>query len=345
MLKKIFSVRNQGIHKVITILGVKLKIKSKKLMKRQGLTSISFFEKIFSVKNKSNHKVIKLCGIKIKVCNQSHQKIRFPKGTRECIFNKNKKNIKKLAIFASFSCDGKIHDYVVYSLKELYKRYEGIIFIADNPIFPEELDKIKDYIIYAECKRHQEYDFGSYKKGYLYAYSNQLLDNVEELLLCNDSVYGPIYPLENVYTQMDKEECDFWGMIESPDNTYHLQSWFLVFKSKIINSGLLGKFLNKVKKEKDFWDVVNNYEMTLTKFLLEKGFKNSAYIKFHNNKLAKNLYKSGINNIAINSAYNLIKQLNFPFIKIKFFINPPEHQIFNDRNDALNFIKDKNEKL
>ena len=38
-LLNIFSVRNEGIHKVVTILGLKLKFKSKKLVERERLNN------------------------------------------------------------------------------------------------------------------------------------------------------------------------------------------------------------------------------------------------------------------------------------------------------------------
>ena len=68
MLKKIFSVRNQDIHKVVTVLGVKLKFKSKKLMKKRNIPCNRFLENIFSVKNSADnkHKVINVLGLKLK---------------------------------------------------------------------------------------------------------------------------------------------------------------------------------------------------------------------------------------------------------------------------------------
>ena len=76
--------------------------------------------------------------------------------------------MKMLGIFASFDKDNIIDDYVVYYLKELSK-FADIIYVADNYISEFELYKIKEYAIKTITIPHGEYDFGSYKRGYIYA--------------------------------------------------------------------------------------------------------------------------------------------------------------------------------
>ena len=66
-LNNIFSVKNIAPHKVFTILGIKLKFKTKKLIRLQNLQVNSFSENIFSVKNNGSHKVVTILGVKIKL--------------------------------------------------------------------------------------------------------------------------------------------------------------------------------------------------------------------------------------------------------------------------------------
>ena len=70
---------------------------------------------------------------------------KFPDGTETVKvenFARDSKKHKMVSVFASFSGDGKIADYVVYLLKNLKTVSDYIIFVADNPIFKEELLKI-----------------------------------------------------------------------------------------------------------------------------------------------------------------------------------------------------------
>ena len=58
-LEKVFSMTNDNYHKVITIVGIKWKFKSKKLLKKYNIKSNSFLEDIFSIKNEKRENIIK----------------------------------------------------------------------------------------------------------------------------------------------------------------------------------------------------------------------------------------------------------------------------------------------
>lgn len=63
-----------------------------------------------------------------------------------------------------------------------------IVYVADSKALPETVEKLKELCDYIIIKRHKEYDFGSYKKAYQYLQKVNLLDKVDSLLFCNDSV-------------------------------------------------------------------------------------------------------------------------------------------------------------
>ena len=88
----------------------------------------------------------------------------------------------KIAVFAHYDGDNIIKDYVIYYLKELNKIAQKIIFVSDCDLPQQELKKIENIVYHSIAHRHGEYDFGSYKRGYLYAKENGLLNNCEELI-------------------------------------------------------------------------------------------------------------------------------------------------------------------
>ncbi|MDY6407164.1 MAG: rhamnan synthesis F family protein, partial [Pseudomonadota bacterium] len=219
--------------------------------------------------------------------------------------------INRIAVFASYSNDGRIADYVIKYLKELKKTNTDIVFISDSPIFPEEVNKIEKLVLYALFERHGEYDFGSYKRGLNYILAHRLLTDNTELILCNDSVYGPFYPLSDIFYKMNAKKVDFWGMTDSFQIQYHLQSYFLYFKnSKLIKYALL-PYLNRVKKETKKRDIVYKYEVPLAKYLHDRGYKIAAY-----NPIALNPCPRGRKvNQTISCPLELIEYHHFPFLK------------------------------
>lgn len=72
---------------------------------------------------------------------------------------------RRTAIFASFSGDGRLKDTVLYYLKGLREVVDNIVFVANCPIFSDEVAKLDGLVRLAVFQHHGSYDFGSYKIG------------------------------------------------------------------------------------------------------------------------------------------------------------------------------------
>ena len=175
--------------------------------------------------------------------------------------------MKRIAIFASYDRNGVIAPYVTYYLQGLKTVADKIIFIADNDVNSDEADKIKDIVAYNRCEHHGCYDFGSYRRGFEWAEQNGLLEDADELIFCNDSCYGPIFPFEEAFAKMEKRDCDFWGMVSSCQIRFHLQSNFLVFKKNVFSSEIFKSFVKSFEAQKDFWNYVLMYETRFAEHL------------------------------------------------------------------------------
>ncbi|MBQ8785057.1 MAG: glycosyltransferase [Alphaproteobacteria bacterium] len=305
---------------------------STKKYKLFGLTLVK-------ISKKPTKKIIKILGIKFtkKIKPKAKkQKLIFAPELKNCtkLFDNNK-SFKRLAVFASFNKDGLILDYVVYYLKELKKVVDGIIFVTDNPILPTELEKIKDFIVYAECQRHEEYDFGSYKRGFFWAKKNGLLKDCEELVFCNDSCYGPVYPFSEMFEEMSTRSCDFWGMTQNIEIAEHIQSYFLVFQKNVFNSRHFIKFIKNIKPQSSVQKVIKKYEIGLSQHLLKHGFIADSYVEYNPTNDYPYIYHK---NLTIFPIFLLEKKA--PLIKVKA-INKYGCNI-DGINNLIEYIKNKN---
>ena len=190
--------------------------------------------------------------------------------------------MKRIAVFASYSKDGIIAEYVLYYLRGLKKVVSDIIFIADNEVLEGEEKKIDGLVTYCKCERHGCYDFGSYRRGFEWAEKNGILKDADELIFCNDSCYGPIFPFEEVFTKMESRNCDFWGLTESHFEIFHVQSYFLVFKKNVFSSHEFIEFVNSFERQNSFWDYVTKYELHFADTLIKAGFKADSYTSYFN---------------------------------------------------------------
>ncbi len=98
----------------------------------------------------------------------------------------------------------------------------------------------------------------------------------DELILTNSSIFGPFKPLAPIFERMASSSCDFWGMTESFENVRHLQSYFLVFRRRVLQSADFKRFWDSVLPYKDKGQTTRAYELGLTIFLTERGFTGEA---------------------------------------------------------------------
>ena len=230
--------------------------------------------------------------------------------------------MKRLCVFAHWDRDNIIDDYVIYYLKALKEVCETIIFVSDCNLDSNETNKLDNIADFVLAQKHGEYDFGSYKRGFLFAKEKGLEFN--ELLLVNDSCYGPFYPLKPIFDKMGNKKCDFWGMTQNrygitkfenkpnkPNITPHIQSYFLLLKNNIFNSSMFEIFIKNIQKENEKNEIIIKYEIGLSQLLYKNGFKSAVFI---------NKYKY-IHNCMSEKWDKLIQKDKFPFIKTTIIKN------------------------
>lgn len=217
------------------------------------------------------------------------------------------------AVFAAYSVDGTVSDYVISYLKALKEVAPNIIYITDNPIRRADIDKISPYITRLEAKRHGEYDWGSYKRGYNWLKDNRYLNKTGLLIFANDSSLLVAESLKPVINAMP-QDADFYGITANQDGTYHLQSYFLVFKPQVYLTPAFSDYLYQVKHEPDGLTVAYRYEVPMTAFLENLDFKSATYIPYQDLQYLplndKNCYP-----------LTLLTKYHAPFLKMRTFTN------------------------
>lgn len=224
--------------------------------------------------------------------------------------------MKRAAVFAHYDRDNIIDDYVIYYLKELKEIVEELVFVSCNELPDTEKSKLNGIADFVIAEKHDEYDFGSYKRGYFYIKPH--LKDFDELIFANDSCFGPLYPLREIFDEMETAEtCDFWGITKNrfgltkSQSGYktvrrpHIQSYFLVLKKTVFTSKTFDEFMESIRHHDEKNEIVLNYEIGLYEKLTAAGFSSCAYIK--------NLYR--FNHILISFWRLLIERYNMPFVK------------------------------
>lgn len=187
---------------------------------------------------------------------------------------------KRLFIFAAYDKDNIVDQTLIYYLNALSK-FGDIVFTMDNDAPVSELAKIQNIpnVLHASAVRHGEYDFGSYKRGYIWAQDNKLLSKYDWIYLVNDSVIGPLFDLSKCITEMELQSADMIGMVgySGTELLPHIQSWFVGLRQDIATSQFFKEFLFSVKHQDSKELVVFAYEVRMTQLVLQHGYKYYAY--------------------------------------------------------------------
>ena len=117
-------------------------------------------------------------------------------------------------------------------------------------------------------------DFGAWQLGI--AALQGRLDALDELVLFNDSVFGPLSPLERVFDRMASRETDFWGITDSWAHAYHLQSYFLVFRKRALAHPAFRSFWERYANPMQKDRVIAAGEIGLSQTLLNAGLTPAA---------------------------------------------------------------------
>ena len=214
---------------------------------------------------------------------------------------------RKICLIAGFDKNNIIQDYVVFLVQELSK-ISDVYYFADGNMSDTELSKIKAYTKFAQSLPHTGKDFGSWQ--YLIHYIGwKTLLTYDEMIICNDSIYGPMTNIEDIFDYMELRSYDFWGLTENYNSNYYLDSYFMVFNQNVMRNCKFQEFWKNIIPETG----KKTYETVLTPFLTELGFVGNSYIKNYKkeDQLAYPLH--------------LLKHNKMPFIRVKSLKNPDEN--------------------
>ena len=126
---------------------------------------------------------------------------------------------KRAILFASYSRKGIVDSYVVSLLRGVRDYADTIIFVSASG-GGLDLSCVSPYCDMAISRENVGYDFKSWHVGL------ELLQRPEEydqIVLMNDSVFGPLYGLGSVFEWLNRSGLDCASLSSSNELGYHLQ--------------------------------------------------------------------------------------------------------------------------
>ncbi|WP_294488362.1 rhamnan synthesis F family protein [uncultured Mailhella sp.] len=235
--------------------------------------------------------------------------------------------MKRLALYVFWEKDGIVRDYVTYYLNALKEVAQNITVIVNGKLSAEGRKKLEAADVDIFVRKNEGLDFAAWKAA-LDDIGWDKLALYDELILCNCSCYGPVYPFSESFQIMESRECDFWGMTrhpkidrllisDDPESRLeeHIQSFFIVFRKKIFRSTHFRRWWEDLVPANSYFEEVGHHEVKFTEYLESAGYTSSCLVD-----MKKYFDLAPNDNATILYADKMLVEDRMPLIKRKLFV-------------------------
>lgn len=225
--------------------------------------------------------------------------------------------MKRLLLYVHFNKFNDLSSHVEYQLTQMRPLFSKLVFISNSSLSDQKRDELLEKGLITDFLQRENtgFDFAAWRDG-MHWIGFDFLKDYDSVTLMNDTCFGPLWDIKEVYNRFEADpETDFWGMTNFRANQQfkeHLQSYYLSFSRRVVQSEAFQQFWIGVKNYSDVQDVINNYETQVTTNLTDVGFKYKAVFDTVNADTTGMLHPDF-------SYYNptAILKHQVPFIKVK----------------------------
>jgi len=255
----------------------------------------------------------------------------------------------RAAIYVFYDKNGIVDSYVPYMLEALKTVCTKLVVVCNGIVNDEGkalLESITEDVIIRE---NEGFDAWAYKTGMEYIGWDNLV-KYDELVLLNDTVFGPIYPFEDMFNEMGGRNLDFWGITKHGQCTNytgltrdgmfpeHIQTYFLAISKRMLSSVEFKAYWDNLRLLKSWNETVSFIEAQLTKHFADLGFKWDVYVNAD-----KELPELSDVSLIQLMPYELIRDYKCPIIKRKNFTIEYIHflafTIGNSTRKAFDYVR------
>jgi lipopolysaccharide biosynthesis protein len=188
---------------------------------------------------------------------------------------------RRLLIYVVYDRRGDVEEYIPYALTHLREHCARIVAVVNGSLTDEgraRLEVVTDDVVVRE---NRGFDIWGYKEG-LEAVGEDIAE-FDEVVLANDTWFGPVRPFAPLFERMDRRPLHFWGMtdhvrVEPHPFTktgylpYHLQSYWVAVRREMFLSEQWRDYWRDLPIIESYSDAVVKHEGVFTEHFTEQGF-------------------------------------------------------------------------
>lgn len=189
---------------------------------------------------------------------------------------------KRLLVYFFWDADGIVDDYVVHSLKALGEHCSEIVVVVNGEVNTDGYRKLRASSNRLIIRENVGLDAWAYKDAFEHIGYDRL-GEFDEVLVTNFTLFGPVFPLSELFSRMDDKPCDFWGLagfnekVKNRDDIQHLQSYFVVYRRSLTATQDFRNYWQNLPEIDSYVASVNLHELAQTPYFSARGYKFAAF--------------------------------------------------------------------
>lgn len=191
--------------------------------------------------------------------------------------------LRRIGIYSFYDKDGIVGAGDLAYLRAMRNLLDQLIIVANGTLEEQSKQILGKLANRLEIRENKGYDAGGYQHVLLPMFETGELDQYDELILFNNTVFGPLYPLEDCFSHMEAQDVDFWGMTRDhpPDFPEHIQSYFMAFRKPVFESRVFTDFWKHFSTDFSIGSVyvIVRWEEIFTELLHKHGFTYASVVK------------------------------------------------------------------
>lgn len=201
-------------------------------------------------------------------------------------------NGEKVLVYVIFESESRLQQYKIILLEKLAALADKTLIIVNSGLVAEDLEILESFG-QVLVRENTGYDTAAFRKGIL-TLGKEKLRHCSQLILVNDTNIGPMRDLAGVFQTMAVKNIDFWGISYGEIqediigfNRYgyipnHLQSYFLVIESLLLQSEAFYDYWEALTDTESREEAIGRHETIFTKHFADLGYRHDALV--HENR-------------------------------------------------------------
>ncbi|MGO2745904.1 rhamnan synthesis F family protein [Microbacterium sp.] len=192
---------------------------------------------------------------------------------------------KRLVIYVVYDRRGGVEEFVRYALDGMREDATHIIAVVNGSLDAEGralLEGVTDEIL---VRSNEGFDIWAHKEALDHV--GDRIGEFDEVLLTNDTWFGPVRPYGPVFERMNERAVHFWGMTDhewEPLNKftnegelpYHLQSFWIAVRKEMFLSPEWQSYWRELPPMPSYFDAVLKHETQFTQHFDNHGYSHSV---------------------------------------------------------------------